>query len=106
HFLGEAGFLHLTGVFSEAEMAAVSRDMDAAFPHYTPDDGRSWWATTRSGEHRVVRLQHFQEHSPTTASLLEDDRLVDISRLTTDGHRPDASWGGNVIEALVKPLDV
>jgi hypothetical protein len=106
HFLGEAGFLHLRGVFTEDEMAAVSRDMDAAFPHYQPDDGRSWWATTRSGEHRAVRLQHFQEHSPTTARLLDDDRLTRISRLTTDGHRPDASWGGNVIEALVKPLDV
>lgn len=106
HFLGEAGFLHLRSVFTEEEMAAVSRDMDDAFPHYQPDDGRSWWATTRAGEHRPVRLQHFQEHSPTTAALLDDDRLTRISRLTTDGHRPDASWGGNVIEALVKPLDV
>ena len=105
-FLGEAGFLHLIDVFTQDEMDAISRDMDEAFPHYTPDDGRSWWATTRSGEHRAVRLQHFHEHSPTTAALLEDDRLLRIARLTTDGHKPDAAWGGNVIEALVKPLDV
>jgi hypothetical protein len=106
HFLGEAGFLHLRGVFTQDEMDAVSHDMDAAFPHYSPDDGRSWWATTASGEHRAVRLQHFQEHSEATSALLADDRFTRISRLTTDGHRPDASWGGNVVEALVKPLDV
>jgi hypothetical protein len=106
HFLSQAGFLHLRGVFSQEEMDQISRDMDAAFPHYAPDDGRSWWATTAQGEHRAVRLQHFHEHSPTTAALLADDRFTRIGRLTADGHRPDASWGGNVVEALVKPLDV
>jgi hypothetical protein len=106
HFLGQAGFLHLRGVFTEDEMAQVSRDMDAAFPHYAPDDGRSWWATTADGENRAVRLQHFHEHSSTTASLLHDDRLTRIARLTTDGHRPEANFGGNAVEALVKPLDV
>ncbi|HJR26731.1 MAG TPA: phytanoyl-CoA dioxygenase family protein [Acidimicrobiales bacterium] len=106
HFLGQAGFLHLRSVFTEDEMAQISRDMDAAFPHYAPDDGRSWWATTGSGEHRAVRLQHFHEHSPTTAGLLEDERLTRLARLTSDGHRPEAQFGGNAIEALVKPLDV
>lgn len=106
HFLGEAGYLHLRGVFSEDEMAQISRDMDEAFPRYSPDDGRSWWATTASGEHRAVRLQHFHEHSPTTAGLLGDDRLTRLARLTSDGHRPEAQFGGNAIEALVKPLDV
>ncbi len=106
HFLGEAGFLHLTGVFTQDEMAAISADMDTAFAHYEPDDGRSWWATTGSGERRAVRLQHFHEHSPTTASILQDDRLTRIARLTTDGHRPEASFGGNAVEALVKPLDI
>jgi hypothetical protein len=106
HFLGQAGFLHLRGVFTEDEMAQVSRDMDAAFPSYAPDDGRSWWATTASGEQRAVRLQHFHEHSPTTASLLGDERLTRLCALTTDGHRPEAQFGGNAVEALVKPLDV
>jgi hypothetical protein len=106
HFLGQAGFLHLQGVFAEDEMAQISRDMDDAFPAYAEGDGRSWWATTASGERRAVRLQHFDEHSPTTAALLADDRLTRIARLTTDGHRPEAQFGGNAIEALVKPLDV
>jgi hypothetical protein len=107
HFLGEAGFLHLTDVFTDEEMASISQEMDDAFPSYTPDDGRSWWAKTASGEHRAVRLQHFQDASPTTAKLLEDDRFQRIGRLTTDGHCTDGGLrGGNLVEALVKPLEV
>jgi Phytanoyl-CoA dioxygenase (PhyH) len=104
HFLAEAGFLHLTNVFTEQEMAEVSADMDAAFAHYTPDDGRSWWATTASGEQRPVRLQWFHERSPITSALLRDDRLLRIATLASDGHqhRSDA----NQIEALVKPIGV
>jgi hypothetical protein len=107
HFLGQAGFLHLAGVFTDQEMAAISQDIDDATPHYAPDDGRSWWATTAAGEERAVRLQHFQERSATTAALLEDDRLLSVGRLTDDGHHLDTSVrGGNLVEALVKPLDV
>jgi hypothetical protein len=107
HFLAEAGFLHLADVFTPAEMAAVSRDIDDAVPRFVPDDGRSWWANTASGEQRVVRLQRFQEHSPTTAALLQDERLARIAALTEDGHELDpGTKGGNLVEALVKPLDV
>jgi Phytanoyl-CoA dioxygenase (PhyH) len=104
HFLAEAGYLHLRGVFTEEEMAQVSADMDTAEPNYRPDDGRSWWARTATGEHRAVRLQWFQEQSPITAELLADDRFLAIGRLTSDGHR--ASAGGNRIEALLKPIGV
>jgi hypothetical protein len=106
-FLAEAGYLHLRGVFDEREMAAVSDDIDAALPQYRPDDGRSWWARTDAGEYRAVRLQYFQEHSPTTARLLTDDRLTMLADLTEDGmHRPEGNVGWNVIEALVKPIGV
>ena len=76
HFLSEAGYLHLTDVFTEEEMAAVSADIDSAAPGYDPDDGRSWWARTAAGDHRPVRFQWFQEHSPTTTALLDDDRFL------------------------------
>ncbi len=107
HFLGEAGYLHVAGLFSEDEMAEVSADMDRALPSYQPDDGRSWWATTADGDHRPVRLQYFHEHSEVTRSLLADERFLGIGDLTTDGHRPgEAHLGANVIEALVKPIGV
>jgi hypothetical protein len=107
HFLAEAGFLHVRGVFSADEMGAVSEDMDRALPSYTPDDGRSWWATTGDGTRRAVRLQYFQEHSPTTASLLADPRFLALGALTDDGYQcGESHLGGNVIEALVKPIGV
>jgi hypothetical protein len=101
HFLTEAGFLHLSGWFATDEMDAISRDMDGAFPHYTPDDGRSWWAETSDGTARAVRLQRFEEHSPTFAALIRDERFLRIGRLTGDGYVPPA--GG---EALEKPIGV
>ena len=104
HFLTEAGYLHLRGVFTEEEMAEVSADMDAAAGRSNRDDGRSWWARTATGEHLPVRLQCFQEHSPTTAALLEDDRLLRIGRLTDDGHQGRRE--GNRVEALFKPIGV
>jgi len=104
HFLAEAGYLHLQGVFTEDEMAQVSADIDVATPSYHPDDGRSWWARTAAGDSRAVRLQWFEEHSATTTEILADDRLLGISRLTTDGHL--ARSEGNRIEALVKPIGV
>ncbi len=100
-FLAVAGFLHLSGWFEPGEMDAINRDMDGAFPHYTPDDGRSWWAETSAGEHRAVRLQRFEEHSPTAARLLDDDRLLRIGRLTGDDYLPRRS-----VEALEKPIGV
>ncbi len=103
-FLAETGYLHLNSVFTEDEMAEVSADIDAAAPLYDPDDGRSWWARTARGDHRPVRLQWFQDHSPTTAALLDDERFLRIGRLTVDGHT--ARTGGNRVEALVKPIGV
>jgi hypothetical protein len=100
-FLAAAGFLHLSGWFETDEMDAINRDMDGAFPHYFPDDGRSWWAETSAGEHRAVRLQKFEEHSPTAARLLDDDRLLRIGRLTGDDYLPRRS-----VEALEKPIGV
>jgi hypothetical protein len=107
HFLAEAGFLHVAGVFDEAEMQVVSDEMDAAMPHYAPDDGRSWWARTADGTNRLVRMQYFHERSPATAALLTDDRLRRLSALTDDGHRlgkPGPNW--NMVEALVKPVGI
>ena len=104
-FLESAGYLHVAGVFSAGEMAAVSADMDRAAPGYRPRDGRSWWARTSDGVERLVRMQGFDDVSPAVAALVRDDRLHALGRLTGDGHR----WGsmeGNRIEALFKPIGV
>jgi hypothetical protein len=106
-FLTEAGYLHIAGVFDTAEMDAVSAEMDAAAARYSRGDDRSWWAHTREGHDRLVRMQYFHEESPTLAALLTDERLQRWTRITGDGHelgKPGAN--PNIAEALIKPVDV
>jgi len=105
HFLHEAGFLHIAGLFDEEQMARVSADMDRATPSYGDGDGRSWWATTADGSRRLVRMQSFDEQSPTTAGLLDDPRFLRIATIPGDDH-VHAGLEGNRIEALVKPVGV
>ncbi len=104
-FLETAGFLVMRGVFSEAEMARISADMDREAPGYTDGDGHSWWATVADGSRRLVRMQRFDERSDATAVLLVDERLGAIRAIAGCGH--DVRWDqANRIEALFKPLDV
>jgi len=104
-FLQTAGFLHLRGVFTEEEMARVSADMDTAAPSYRPDDGNSWWATLADGTEQVVRMQRFEAHSPTVASILADPRFLRIAEIARCGHTVD--WAmDNRVEALFKPIGV
>jgi hypothetical protein len=101
HFLEEAGFLHLKGVFTADEMDAVSRDMDRLAGSYAPDDGQSWWATTADGTQRLVRMQGFETRSDTTGALLGDERFSAIGALPGDGH-----VFADYAQALVKPIGV
>lgn len=105
HFLQTAGFLHIAGVFSEDEMAAVSQDIDTYQDQYTEGDERSWWATTKDGTRRLVRLQSFDQHSAATRSILCDSRFQRIGEITGEGHQ-HSGLEGNAIEALIKPLQV
>jgi hypothetical protein len=104
-FLGEAGFVHIRGVYDEGEMATVSSDMDAAAPTYEKGDGRSWWARTSDGVDRLVRMQGADTVCPSIERLVADERLARIGAIPRSGHQ----WGtrtGNRIEALFKPIGV
>lgn len=101
HFLHEAGFLHLRGVFDDTEMAALAADVDEWIARATPDDGESWWATGDDGVEQAVRVLFFHEKSEVLRRLLDDRRLGWLGELTGDGHRHDGS-----AEGLVKPLGI
>jgi hypothetical protein len=105
HFLETAGFLHIAGVFSAAEMSAISADIDKYHDQYYEGDGSSWWATTKNGERRLVRLQRFDQFSAATRALLQDSRFKQIGDISGEGH-VHCGLEGNAIEALIKPLDV
>ncbi|MFT4520100.1 MAG: hypothetical protein ACI9JM_002500 [Halioglobus sp.] len=107
HFLQQAGFLHLSGVFTEDEMAAVSADLDAALARARPDDGASWWAGDSNGVEQAVRILFFQEQSAALSELLNDNRLGWLANITGDnlcGSTEGAGWLG--AEGLIKPLDI
>ncbi len=109
HFLAEAGFLLLQGVFTAAEMDAVDAELAAAIDAARPDDGASWWATTRAGERYPCRILDFARQSPALRGLLADSRFLAVGELLGDGHRPGDPFGEHfaevTAEGLVKRLD-
>ena len=101
HFLREAGFLHVRGVFEADEMAAVAADIDRHVAEASPDDGDSWWAEDADGRSQAVRVLNFYEKSEALRSVVNSDRYQWLGDLTGDGHRFRHS-----AEGLVKPLGI
>ena len=106
HFLSEAGFLHLSGVFTEAEMAAVSADLDEATASAGRDDGASWWARTDSGEWYPSRILGFNQKSPALRALLHDQRFAKLGQLTDDSFVQRDPDEGDSAEGLLKKVGV
>jgi hypothetical protein len=105
HFLAEAGYLHLEGVFTETEMAAVSAELDTAMGAATQDDGASWWARTDDGWY-ASRILGFNLKSPTLQDLLESDRFTCIGRFTDDVMVQRSPRVGDSAEGLLKKVGV
>ena len=105
HFLAEAGFLHLRGVFSEAEMAQVSAELDDALAAATQDDGASWWARTAEGWY-PARILGFNLKSPTLQDLLESDRYRRVGTFTDDAMVQRPPREGDSAEGLLKKIGV
>ena len=104
-FLEEAGYLHIEGLFSEAEMAAVEADFPKAAPHYEKGDPLAWFATTKDGVEHLVRMEGFDRYSEVTVGLIDDDRLQRIGRIPGLGHVAMRK-AGNRVGALTKPIGV
>jgi Phytanoyl-CoA dioxygenase (PhyH) len=106
HFLAEAGFLHLEGVFSEDEMDAVSGELDSAIAAAERDDGASWWALTDGGEWYPSRILGFNQKSPTLRELLHSDRFASIGSFTDDRFVQRDPDIGDSAEGLLKKVGV
>ncbi|HEX6417746.1 MAG TPA: phytanoyl-CoA dioxygenase family protein [Acidimicrobiales bacterium] len=78
--LDRAGFVHLRGVFSAAEVAELRAVADAAVAQARPDDNRSWW-TTVDGREACNRVNYLNEQSTVVAHLGDDERLRRIGAL-------------------------
>lgn len=104
-FLEMAGYLHIQGLFSADEMAAVEADYPKAEPHFEKGDPRAWFATTKDGAERLVRMEGFDRYSDVTVELLDDDRFQRIGRIPGVGHVSDRKPGARA-GALTKPIGV
>ena len=96
HFLTEAGFLHLRGVFTSDEMDLLSVEIDRWRDRMTPDDERAWYATV-DDQQVCVRVTNL---SAGDVEFPDAERLAPIAALFGDGHR----YRG--IDLLVKPVGV
>lgn len=105
HFLAEAGYLHLRGVFTQQEMAAVSAELDDAIAEATQDDGASWWARTAQGWF-PARILGFNLKSPTLQELLSSDRFRSIGKVTDDTMVQRSPRDGDSAEGLHKKVGV
>ena len=109
HFLAETGFLLLHNVFTDAEMDEVDADLTRAVNSARIDDGTSWWAKTRGGDHYPCRILDFASKSPALQALLTDSRYTAIGELLGDGHRPGDPFGEHfadvTAEGLLKRVD-
>ncbi len=101
HFLSEAGFLHIEGLFEPDEMDDLAVEIDEWIAKARPDDGESWWAETEDGDNLAVRVLFFYEKSARLRELVDEERFQWVGTLSGDGHR---HRGGG--EGLVKPLNI
>jgi Phytanoyl-CoA dioxygenase (PhyH) len=88
HFFRRAGFLHLRGVFSAAEIAALRTAVDELQAAARPGDDRSWWAKDSTGRQVLCRLVYTGLRSRRIAALVDDPRLRRITALSGFDLRP------------------
>jgi hypothetical protein len=94
HFLRETGFLHVRGVFSRDEIAALCDEAGRLAGAAKPGDRNSWWARTGSGEIVLCRVNYAGLASAQIGALEEDPR---VRRLAT--------LGGEVVRAVPDRMD-
>lgn len=104
HFLAEAGFLLVQGVFTGEEMDVLDADLDRAVESARPGDGRSWWASTGRGEHYPCRILDLADRSATLRDLFADPRYLAIGELLDDGHRPGDPFGEHFADVTAEGL--
>lgn len=99
HFLHEAGFALVRGVFAADEIARLAEIVERRQAHAAPGDGGSWWATCRDGSRVVCRLIYLGRDEPVIAALGDDPRIRRLLALVGEPLRvvADRSDGHSVV---------
>jgi len=94
HFLDEAGFVVLRGVFSADEIAGLDAEARRLVALAEPDDRRSWWAKTADGRDVCCRVTYGGQRSARLMDLADDARLTRA-----------AAWADGSLRAATDRLD-
>jgi hypothetical protein len=103
-FLADTGFAVLRGVFTDAEIDGLDRELSAAVADARPDDGASWWAGTEDGERYPCRILDLLARSPLLQELVADPRFLAIGSILDDGHAPGDPFGEHFSDLTAEGL--
>jgi ectoine hydroxylase-related dioxygenase (phytanoyl-CoA dioxygenase family) len=105
HFLAEAGYVVVTGVFEEDEVAAMRRDADVLERTATPGDAQSWWGRTANGAEVLTRVLNAADRADLCA-LHRDPRVRAVAGVAGPGLRSRELDGRDGVTVLWKRADV
>ncbi|MUL45654.1 phytanoyl-CoA dioxygenase family protein [Mycobacterium sp. CBMA293] len=81
HFFNVAGYLHIRGVYSAAEVAAWGAEVEKVRATSTPGDPFSWWSLNSGGAEIVTRINYLGRYSAVLQELCVEPRLTAYARL-------------------------
>jgi len=94
HFLREAGFLRVRGVFSPGEIEVLCEETGRLGSTAKPGDRNSWWTRLATGDTVLCRVNYAGLASARIGALEEDPR---VRRL--------AALGGEIVRAVPDRMD-
>jgi hypothetical protein len=80
-FLETAGYLHIEGVFSKAEVELYRAEVEHVRAETTPGDPYSWWSINAAGDEVVTRINYLGRHSSALQALSHDTRMSRFARV-------------------------
>ncbi|NUU24282.1 MAG: hypothetical protein HOV68_22680 [Streptomycetaceae bacterium] len=87
HFLATAGFLHIKGVYAEAEVERFAAEVEHVRSRTTPGDPFSWWSLNAAGDEVVTRINYLGRHSELLQGLCFEPRMTELARLANPAFR-------------------
>ena len=87
-FLETTGYLHVRGVFSAEEIAALNAEVDRLAAMATRGDDESWWVTDEDGNDALCRLVYAGLRSDLINATEFDARVARLGTLIRDDLRP------------------
>jgi hypothetical protein len=87
-YLEATGYLHVKGVFSAAEIAALNDEVDRLAAMATRGDDESWWVTDEDGKDALCRLVYAGLRSDLINDTEYDARVTRLGTLLRDDLKP------------------